>query len=140
MKLNGWYRLWIVLSVVFLGLGVLVAAVAMPDYSSIPHDASFYDSLSDAAKAQLASEDAADAIQVEMPDHHLLRIKSGTELEKTTPIVVVEYMSMLDRARLRKRVHFALTIGAVWLSACTTLLAAGLSVAWVRRGFIARAE
>jgi len=139
MKLNGWYRLWIVLSVVSLGLAVLVAAVSMPDYSSIPHDASFYDSLSDAAKAQLASEDATDAIRVEMPNHHSLRIKSGTELKKTTPIVV-EYMATLDRARLRKRIRFALTITAIWLSACMALLAAGLSVAWVRRGFIARAE
>jgi hypothetical protein len=139
MKLNGWYRLWIVLSVVFLGPAVLVAAVSMPDYSSVPHDASFYNSLSDAAKAQLASEDATDAIRVEMPNHHLLKIKSGTELKKTAP-VVAEYMSMLDRALLRMRVRFALTIAAIWLSACMTLLAVGLSVAWVRRGFIARAE
>ena len=134
IKLNGWYRLWIVLSVALLIPVVVVAITLLPGPMTLPHRAAFYDSLSVAARAQLASATDTDAVGVTMPNGHVIKVPKGIELKKST-LVLAEYVSQLDRLLLQKRLEIGFLALAVWLTGCVSLLLLGLAIAWVRGGF-----
>ena len=133
-KLNGWYRLWILVSLTLFIPSTGIVVLLLPGPMTIPHHASFYESLSTPAKAQLAPETDTDASKVEMPNGHVIKVRTGIELKKST-LVLAEYVSQLDRLLLRKRFEFGLMVVGVWLTGCASLLSVGIGIAWVRDGF-----
>src|SRR5487761_1915858 len=127
MKLNGWYRLWIVSSMALLILAVVIAGFLMPSLENVEHQAIFYSMLSPAAQAQLASDEQvpswakqvneADIGKVRMPNGHVIRVQHGIDLGKSTK-VIAEYAALLEHQLIYKRTKFILLVVVIWLAVC----------------------
>lgn len=134
VRINGWIRLWAVLSMIGLVVTSVLAYVSLPSPETLAHQASFEDQLSAAARGQLAS-DGDVAIRVRMQNGHILSVKAA-EIEARKPMSVVkEYESLLKaKANEQVPVHLA-RFGLGWLAASVAILLLGIAAAWVRHGF-----
>lgn len=136
--IGGWHRLWIVVSATTLIPTIAAIVLLMPDPTSIPHQAAFYENLSAQAKAQLMPDDTDAEIEgeVQMPNGHRIKLRKGVNLSKATS-ALSEYQQQVDSLLLWKQIRFGLAVIAIWLTFCLSLLLGGHAIAWVRRGFSA---
>jgi len=58
MRLNGWHRLWVLVSFLALVVGALILAAWWPDETSVPHSIAFYDALTPSARSQIAENES----------------------------------------------------------------------------------
>jgi len=148
-RLNGWQRLWIVLSAIYLLLLVGLAIDLWPRPETTSHREEFLTRMPaelrariDAAYATKSGWDAAspsfvpDPQPVEFPNGAVLRIR-GAKAGDTEPDVRVAaaYWAVVESATRAARWRTTWVTALVWLVPCLTLYALGWAVAWVRRGF-----
>jgi hypothetical protein len=136
MKLGGWQRLWIVLSAAMIVPFGLVVVNFLPQAGDVWHEDAYYEQLSETAKSQLAPPDSVDAIQVRMPNSHIIRTRPDVAVKKSTELFV-EYNDIINAALRKQRISFVGAVVASWLVASLSLFAVGWVIGWVRRGFAA---
>ena len=145
-RLNGWQRLWVLLSLIYSIPVAVVALLQFPTTNESYHTDDFYrelrkESLSKLVISPSKSKSGGSFIdpddigtQVEMPNGHLLPFKKGvTDDEMRT--VAREYHSITERATLNRRLRIVGYSLLAWITPCVALYLVGVGIAWVRRGF-----
>ena len=134
MRVNGWHRLWVLVSVVALVAAAFVVAALWPNEKSVHHSLAFYDALTPSARSQIADDESDSKVGVTMPNGHVIYLKAEVAASRKTE-ALLQYQETLI-AKLHSKQRLLLTqVAGVWLVACITLLALGHLVAWVVRGF-----
>ena len=163
MTLNGWQRLWVVLSVLWLFVVCTIGIVAWPMPASVPHGevylkmvnvdhdgARFVDFVpaltavgAEPQKGTVVSFDPNWGTSQEGPHGatidvggHRLQLALRDMPDSDVNRAVGEYYAALRKVLVSKRITFTGQLAAVWLIPLAALYALGLSVGWVRRGFV----
>ena len=136
--LNGWQRLWVLLSALYLIPILVFSAYTFPNPTGIAHEDTFYDLLAPELRAKLFIDEknriSNDQFNVEMPNGHILRYKSGlkkTEMER----VAAEYYELLENRANKERVKHVLLALTWWIVPSIFLYVFGWTVGWVYKGF-----
>jgi hypothetical protein len=152
MRLSGWLRLWIVVSVLYLVLMIVFVAFTLPQASSVLHSSSFYDQMSPELKGKLlgAKGIATDPserdslldearkrgliVDVKMPNGHVLVFASDVpqnEQERTAKT----YWTIVEKAADEERRKYFGIAFLWWISSVFGVYVLGGAVGWVYRGF-----
>lgn len=134
MRLNGWHRLWVLLSLIAAVALAGIAALVWPDSSSVPDSIGLHDKFSPAARAQITEFESEAGASVRMPNGHVIHLRSGIEASRMTEALVQYQQGLLENARA-KQVELVLKLAAWWLSVSIAVLLLGHLIAWVRAGF-----
>ena len=157
MRLNGWQRLWVVVS---LAWGCVIAAacyVTRPTEEFAPHRPAFEYQLAPESRALLLSSDAPysavegtnnqargkysstllgyePAVEVEMPNGHVMRFRADSSQEDQER-VAREYSEIAMAALAPERIEHIQLFALLAVLPSLVLLVLGLGIAWVRSGF-----
>jgi len=140
VSLNGWQRLWVVLTVLSLLLIAVAVWFRWPAFENSRNYSLYYDSLSSGVRSELirpgTREDKDEFIEFygEMPNGDRLRFKKGIKQEKADTIAQ-EYTAIVWGHVHKERKRLLMTAGAVWLGGAFAVYAFGWAVVWVYRGF-----
>ncbi|MGI0015462.1 MAG: hypothetical protein ACREBU_18755 [Nitrososphaera sp.] len=135
MRLNGWQRLWVSASILYLIVVIAFAISEFPKPSNTYHQSEFYDQLSkESIKAITDTLDAKDITRIRMPNGREIPFPAGTS-EAVMSKVANEYNKILEREAAEKRYSFIAYASLWWLIPCLLLYVLGWSVGWVFRGF-----
>lgn len=136
MKLGGWWRIWIVLTILYSGAVLAVYVAIWPEMTDVRFGPWTRYQLSQESQALLAATPPQEspAISLRAPNEQTFRLPINT-----TEAQVAAFARDIDRvleAELAARRSSMWTVLAVILLAPPlTLLALGFSIAWIRRGF-----
>ena len=131
--LNGWYRLWIFSSLAYALVVSVITYLSLPSSGELtftdilPHvsDRSL-NLLHNAAKEQRWKETVVDGERISVP----------AQLEPTSERDFTQDYRKAQKIALRgKQVTHVVRALGWWAVPCLLLLALGLGIAWVRRGF-----
>ena len=134
MRVSGWHRLWILVSVLALVAFVLTVAATWPDEKSIPHSLAFNEKLTPTARAQITESESESKEGVRMPNGHVIYLRPGVDASRKTE-VLAQYHQELQAQLQSKRTKVVLQAAALWFTTCLALIVLGHLVAWVVRGF-----
>lgn len=135
MRLNGWQRLWILASTVWISAIAAIGYSTRPVGEFAPHHSTYHYQLTPASRALLLDSGSNDAaVEVEMPNGHVLRFlstSSRTDQERVSR----EYHELTVKAQATARASHNRFYILLAIIPCLAVGLAGLGVAWVRRGF-----
>jgi hypothetical protein len=144
-RLGGWWRLWIVASVIY---GAIIVVLTWNSYSrveSISYEASHIKRLSDQTLLILGgrvqppiSADtpkwASAPIILEMPNGHEFKVLGNTTPEQSKE-VAKDYVGVLNSIATEQRISALQHAFLAWAVSCLLVLALGGAVRWIYRGF-----
>lgn len=157
-KLNGWHRLWILLSSIYFILVTSYVILEFPKPENIPHQPEFYKKLSKKSAGMIESNNVEDIRAlggkivtnfkpitevekdvnihplVEMPNKHTIEFKEDYKKE-AMEAVSSEYWHIVEQKATEKRLYILLYAFLFWLFPCLALYALGRSINWVHKGF-----
>ena len=152
MRLSGWLRLWIVVSVLYLVLMIVFVGFTLPQASSVLHSSSFYNQMSPELRGKLlgAKVVATDSterdslldearkrgliVEVKMPNGHVLVFASDVpqnEQERTAKT----YWTIVEKAADEERRKYFGIAFLWWIIPVLGVYVIGWAVGWVYRGF-----
>ena len=139
--LNGWQRLWVLVSVFYVVPVAIVAYLELPG-KDLSHSDAFYTQLSSASLEKLSISGGKNRIvdpddigtERKMPNGHILQFRKGVTNEQVS-MVAREYYALVDHATSVKRIRVVGYAFLIWLLPCIGLYLFGHSVGWVYRGF-----
>src|SRR3990172_2715376 len=147
MRLGGWLRLWIVVSVVYLVVMIVFVAFTLPQASSVFHSSSFYDQMSPELRGKLlgANSIATDPperdalldearkrgliVEVNMPNGHVLVFASDVpqnEQERTAKT----YWTIVEKAAAEERRKYFGIAFLWWIIPVLGVFVLGWAVGW----------
>ena len=139
--INGWQRLWVLVSSILLILAVIVAVITLPNPEHVAHKSSFEEDLSMESRAKLAKADEKGIVwddqvglKVKMPNGHILQFEKSVKT-KEAETVSNEYYSLLKHYRNKERAIYVLFAIACWLGTIIFLYVFGWTIGWVYKGF-----
>ena len=145
IRIGGWLRLWVVGCIVYGAIVVDITVAEFPKVEGIAHNESYIKRLSDqsllilAGRVQPAFPADAPAwarapIVLEMPNGYTMQAPGNTTQEQAKE-VVKDYAGVLQTMANEQRLS-AIAKGLIlWLVPCFVVLAMGLAVRWIYRGF-----
>jgi len=159
MKLNGWHRLWILVSAVYFILVTSYVIVEFPKAENILHQPEFYKNLSKKSAGIIWPTTHDDALAlgsdwipekvrkesynvnpyflhriVEMPNKHIMEFSDNIK-EEDIETVSKEYLRIIEQKATEKRLYFVFYAFLFWIIPCLALYALGWSINWVSVGF-----
>lgn len=143
MRSNGWYRLWILLSLIYLCLIVFYCSIIFPKPEKIGHKYEFYKELSKTSFAMLYNNgnpllvDMAlgnESLSVAMPNGHTM-VFSNKFKQADLEGAAKEYWSVIEKKANEERIHLILYAFILWLGPCIALYVLGRGIRWVYQGF-----
>lgn len=134
-RFNGWWRLWFMLTAVWLVIVVAVAYSTWPSEQQATHHPAFIYQLELKQRELLASEAATSiGVAVEMPNGYRLQFKPAVE-ESAYTAVARSYQRITVQAQEEARRHSVIQFVLIGLLPPVVLALLGIGVAWVRQGF-----
>ncbi len=144
-RLGGWWRLWIVVSVIY---GVIVVVFTWDNYphvERIPYDETHLKRLSDQTLLILGGRVqppipadtpkwARAPIILEMPNGHTFEVLGNTTPEQSKE-VAKDYVGVLNSIANERRISALEYAFFAWAIPCLLVLAFGHAVNWIYRGF-----
>ena len=135
MKIGGWTRLWIVVSVLYLVIVAGFAYMNRPTAERQQHKVEYFDKLSEESmQLILSSLDANKVSRVEMPNGKKIVFPKGTPLTAMDK-VTHEYWDIVKSEANEKLRAFVLKAILWWAIPCLVLYTLGWLIGWVTRGF-----
>jgi hypothetical protein len=133
-RLGGWWRLWIVIALVWIGSVAAFAYAMWPSGSRASDHPAFHYQLEPKQREMLAEEGDTSGLGVRMPNGTTLWFRPGVSETEAAP-VARSYDAITLRAQEETQRSF--TVIALTVAVVPPLLLAvlGLAVAWVRSGF-----
>lgn len=142
-RLDGWWKLWIVLAVVWTVVAISSGWMNLPRARHMPHDPQFLSKLSaEAASIMLRTETRTKPVRstfvwTEQP--RMVRMSNGTRLtfpatttDERAAFVATEYRQLLNIEADKQRGPYLAEMLAIWLG---PLLVAGVAVSLLCRGY-----
>lgn len=135
MRLGGWWRLWILLSAIWLVAIGAFGYVAWPSEGQAAHHPAFIYKLDLMQRELLVAEGAATVgIAVDMPNGYRLQFKQGVDEAAITPVArAYEEITVQAQAEVRRSSLKQFALVALLPPLAAAML--GVGVAWVRQGF-----
>lgn len=138
ITLNGWQRLWVVLSSIYLVVVVTVVAFNFPRPDGITHTPDLLKKLSPESQSLLICGEGGFCFprdsDIKMPNGALLQFKEGVS-EKQTSAVAREYWGIVSSLANERRISLIGLAALWWLGPCIVLYVLGWAIRWVRHGF-----
>lgn len=140
MRINGWYRLWIMVAAIWLGIVSVAAWYLRPKAESIPHREEFLAAVNPKSAmyqcpwttTQQDCEKQAKVV-VKMPNgyHFLLAVDD----KEDGPSAAMSYWKAVeDEVWVQQKQIVLLSLG-IWIVPSIVVLLIGHGAAWVWRGF-----
>lgn len=155
-KLNGWQRLWVLASLIYLVAVVFVAIIDFPTpWKSYISDEEITKKLSIKTLQLIAKTDdwievpvnqkgdifgkevTAEQLQpitIQFPNGKKLLVSTGTK-QADLDYINKDYCNAVISLTNKERIHFIVTILLAWIVPCIAVYMLGVSVNWVYRGF-----
>jgi hypothetical protein len=137
MKLKGWHRLWIFVSLVYLCLIIIYCFIEFPKPERIAHKDEFYKELSKQSFSMLYYDPLGimnDNIKVEMPNSHVILFSNKFKKEEIES-ASKEYWTIIENKANKERLHLMGYAFLFWLIPCTGVYLLGWGIRWVYQGF-----
>ena len=135
LRLPGWWRLWIFLSLIWLVAVGAFSYAAWPSENQSEHHPAFIYQLESKQRELLATDSSTPVgIEVEMPNGYRLKFKQGIEETAAAPVARA-YQAITVNAQTEARTSSLQQAGLVSLLPPLAIALLGMGVAWVRRGF-----
>jgi hypothetical protein len=135
LRLAGWWRLWILLSAVWLAVVSAFSYAAWPSEGQVPHHPAFIYQLDLKQRELLAAEGTATVgTAVDMPNGYRLQFKQGVEEAALAPVARA-YQEITVKAQTEARRSSLKQSALITLLPPIAVAILGVGVAWVRRGF-----
>ena len=140
MSLNGWQRLWVVVSLLCLVPFALVTYRDWPRFEDARDYAGYHRALPPALRSHLVAGNAttlpegAIEFRGDMPNGDSLAFRKGTT-EEQAGAVARAYGEIVDTSVAKARWGLVIKAIVPWLGSSFTVYALGWSVAWIIRGF-----
>lgn len=145
MRMRGWWRLWIVASVIYGAIIVVFTWEQFPNVTDTPWEDSHIRLLSDKTLEILGghaqSPFSADTpkwkrapIILEMPNGHTFEVHGNTTSAQAQE-VAKDYVGVLNSIVKERRLSAVLHAFLAWVIPCLVILALGGAVHWIYRGF-----
>ena len=134
MRLNGWHRLWVAATAVAFAVCAIGLALIWPDETSVPHSIGLYDSLTPAARAQIAESESEAREGVRMPNGHVVYLKPEIAASRKSEALVQYHAAVVERMRAEQK-QLAMRTAVWWFLVSLGILTVGHLIAWVRAGF-----
>ena len=148
LTLNGWQRLWVLISVLLIVPIAIVTVSIFPSPNDIKHQSKFENDLSPSAKSKLFDESKSKAatdkneiiwdnlvgLTVKMPNGHVLEFNADAQNDDAEK-VAAEYYDILKNEARKQRLEYAVYGVLSWLSIIVLIYIFGWSIGWVCRGF-----
>lgn len=144
-RIGGWWRLWIVATIVHGAIVLAITWKSFPGIEDIPYHASQLKSLSNRSLEILAGHTQSsvggndpkwksDPIVLEMANGATFEVPGNTPNEQSQE-VAKDYVRVLNSILNAKRLAAIQTAVIWWLVPCTSILALGWAIGWTYRGF-----
>ena len=134
-QINGWWRLWIVSSLVWLLAISGIAYRTWPTEDFASHHPAFYYQLAAKQRALLETEGTnpvGDAVQ--MPNGYILHFRQGVQ-SSDQESVAHAYNTITFKAQSEARLGHLESYAVLALIPSVLVALLGIGVAWIRRGF-----
>ena len=134
-QLGGWWRLWIVCSVIWL-LVVLSASYALyPVDAMAPHSTEFINALPERHRDRLSLDGTSPVgTEAEFPNGYVMKFRAGISRDEMNE-VGREYAKQAEQSHVKEQQSFLKTAVGVAIVPIALTAILGLSIAWIRRGF-----
>lgn len=142
MSLGGYHRLWIVSSLVYLGVVIIYVVMIWPNPLNISNKSVFYESLPDKVKNIIINTPLSDELAfipeksnpVEMPNKYIIYFKTNTSLEDMRK-ASAEYWKQVNKESFRQKIRI-LSFGVMfWIIPCLVIYILAFSINWIIQGF-----
>lgn len=153
IRLNGWQRLWVLVSGIYLILVIFFAAISLPKPESIPHSQTIYNQLAPGLRDKIIDgktsyEIATDFVPVE-PARPIRKIETDSILMLNGHTVIFysevtkdekeaiekQYRVIIEKLTTKKQLKHIGIAFILWIVPLIALYLLGLSIGWVYRGF-----
>jgi hypothetical protein len=143
--MGGWWRLWIVASVIYGAITVVFTWEQFPNVTNTTFEKGHLERLSDRTNLILAGRVqspfpadtpkwARDPIILKMPNGHTFEVPGNTT-SKQAEEVAKDYFAVLNSILKEHRLSEVLNAFLAWVIPCLVILALGGAVHWIYRGF-----
>ena len=132
--INGWWRLWIVSSLVWLVPIFGIAYKYWPSEYSAKHQAAFYYQLSSKQRSLLETEKYSNVVEVRMPNGHILSFSQDVPISEQTAVARAYDKITVSAQNVIRQEHIQF-YSALALIPCMLAGLLGIGIAWVRKGF-----
>ena len=141
--MNGWHRLWILITVIYAGVILVIAISVITDVRPSVSPATLRHVSNDtlrALDATLAFRFAPDGVPSKAHLENLLvegaTIQVPSDLKERAKVTIArDVHSAMQKEANRERLHLVGVYFAMWLVPSILVLAIGHGIAWVLRGF-----
>ncbi len=126
-KLNGWQRLWVVVSVtLFIGFAVYATSKFPTQFAVYPEECK---------KIAIDVEKELHELHKSYPNPRPRYMLPGEFFDPDAPDSDPRFIACREKVILKEKIVFVVKIFVVWLATIVFIYGAGYSVAWIRRGF-----
>jgi hypothetical protein len=135
-NLNGWQRLWVLTSLIYLAFVIFIAVVDFPSSKKgIVWDDEIIKNLSAKTLEIIAKADkSSQKWNVDLNNGYKVNVPVNTT-EADLEYIAKDYNESIRKITNSKRMPFIGTMMFVWLIPCLAVYVLGLSLYWVYRGF-----
>jgi len=143
-RLNGWQRLWVLASVIYILIIIILAIVSFPSPENYTETDKILKNLSTksldilAGKSRGVLDKLADEqfkrVTVKYPNDQILEFLSSTN-KADIEYVSKDYWGSVTKLTNTKRIIFLFDMFLAWVVPCVILYSLGWSTGWVIRGF-----
>jgi hypothetical protein len=133
-QMGGWWRLWVVGSLVWVASVAAFTYTTWPSQPQAPDHPAFHYQLESKQREMLADEGVTTGTGVLMPNGYTLQFKPDVD-QDAMAAVAQAYHAITVRAQGEARRSLVLTSLQVAVIPCLVLAALGWGIGWVRRGF-----
>jgi len=134
IRLNGWQRLWVLVSGLYLVGVIAFVASEFPQLEQV-QSLALLQKLSPASQALLVHEDKGGwGTDVDMPNGITLSFKRGVS-ENDAKAVAKEYWEIVSAVSNQRRLSLVGFATLAWFVPCLVLYIIGWALGWVYRGF-----
>jgi hypothetical protein len=135
-SLNGWQRLWILTSLIYLAFIVFVAVVDFPSPGKtyISDDEIIKNLSTKTLEIRSEGDKSSPKWNVDLNNGYKVNVPVNT-IEADLEYIAKDYNDSIHKIATGKRVPFIGKMIFVWLIPCFAIYALGISFHWVYRGF-----
>ena len=141
MRLSGWHRLWVLISVIYFVVVVAYSFYTFPKPEKISHKYEFYEKLSPKSLDMIVEKGTSrkDVTTVQMPNGHIISL-SNKVTQRDIQNLANEYWSVLKQEAIHQRAPFVLYAFLFWLLPCSLVYTLGWGIGWVHKNIFRNLE